>query len=60
MSFQPERDMISAEEQQILASLSEISQDIKSHLTLIAELTARKRKADTGPFQQLSQTACEP
>ena len=52
--------MISAEEQQILASLSEISQDIKSHLTLIAELTARKRKADTGPFQQLSQTACEP
>ena len=39
--------MISAEEQQILVSLSEISQDIKSHLMLIGELAARKRKADT-------------
>ena len=35
--------MISIEEQQILASLAEISADIKSHLTLINELAARRR-----------------
>ena len=34
--------MISTEEQQILASLAEVSADIKSHLTLISELTARR------------------
>ena len=34
--------MISTEEQQILANLSEVSADIKSHLTLIGELTARR------------------
>ena len=36
------RGMISAEEQKILASLSEVSADIRSHLTLISELTARR------------------
>ncbi len=35
--------MIITEEQKILASLSEVSADIKSHLTLISELTARRR-----------------
>ena len=34
--------MISAEEQRILVSLSEFSQDIKSHLALIGELAARR------------------
>jgi hypothetical protein len=45
--------MISAEEQQILASLSEVSTDIKSHLTLIGELTARRRDEDKRTLQQL-------
>ena len=49
--------MTSAEEQQMLASLSEISQDIKALLTLIRELTAQQDKADTKAFQQLSQIA---
>jgi hypothetical protein len=59
MSFQQEQGMISAEEQQILFSLSEISQDIKSHLTLIGELGTRKDQADTRTLQQ-SQIAHEP
>ena len=46
-------EMISAEEQQILASLSEGSADIKSHLTLISELTARRRDEDKRALQQL-------
>jgi len=49
--------MTSAEEQQMLASLSEISKDIKSLLTLISELTAQQNKADTRAFQQLSNIA---
>lgn len=52
--------MISAEERQILLDLSEFSQDIKSHLTLIGELAARKGKADTRAVQQPSQIALEP
>ena len=34
--------MTSVEEQQIFASLSQSSTDIKSHLTLIGELIARR------------------
>ena len=49
--------MTSAEEQQMLTSLSEISKDIKSLLMLIGELTAQQDKADTRAFQQLSQIA---
>ena len=49
--------MISNEEQQILASLSEISADIKSHLTLISELTARRRDEGKLAVQQLPEIA---
>ena len=41
-------DMISIEEQRILASLAEVSADIKSHLILIGELAAQRVEADTG------------
>jgi hypothetical protein len=40
-----------------LASLSEISRDIKELLTLISELTAQQDQADTRAFQRLSQIA---
>ena len=49
--------MATADEQQILASLSEISKDIKALLVLIRELTAQQEKADARAFQQLSQIA---
>jgi hypothetical protein len=45
--------VISTEEQQILANLSAVSADIKSHLTLIGELTARRRDEDKRALQQL-------
>ena len=49
--------MNGAEEQQMLASLSDISRDIKALLALVSELTAQQDKADTRAFQQLSQIA---
>jgi hypothetical protein len=49
--------MTGAEEQQMLSSLSEISVDIKSLLTLLKELTEQQDKADSKAFQQLSQIA---
>ena len=49
--------MISIEEQQILASLSEVSADIRSHLTLISELKARRRDEDKQALQQLPEIA---
>ena len=49
--------MNAAEEQQMLASLSEISQDIKALLTLVRELTTQQDKADSRAFQQLSHIA---
>jgi len=45
--------MISSEEQQILASLAEVSADIKSHLTLISELKGRRRDEDKRDLQLL-------
>ena len=48
--------MVSAEERQIFASLSEFSKDIESHLTLIGELTLQ-RDEDTRAPQQLPQIA---
>ena len=51
--------MISIEEQQILASLSEVSADIKSHLTLISELKARKREEDKQALAQLPEIVHE-
>jgi len=49
--------MTPVQEQQMLASLAEISQDIKSLLALIKELTEQQEKADARAFQQLSQIA---
>jgi hypothetical protein len=49
--------MNGAEERQMLASLSEISKDIKVLLSLISELTAQQDHADTRVFQRLSQIA---
>lgn len=49
--------MTTVEEQQMLASLSEISKDIKALLTLLQELTTQQEKADSRAFQQLSQIA---
>ena len=49
--------MTGAEEQQMLVSLSEISQDIKALLTLVRELTEQQDKADSRAFQQLAQIA---
>ena len=51
--------MISIEEQQILASLSEVSADIRSHLTLISELKARRRDEDKQALQHLPEIAHE-
>jgi hypothetical protein len=45
--------MISTEEQPILASLAEVSADIKSRLTLISELKARRRDEDKRDFRLL-------
>ena len=50
-------DTTSAEEQEILASLSEVSEDIKSHLILISELKARQRNDDMRAIQELLETA---
>ena len=49
--------MISTEEQQILASLAEVSADIKSHLTLISELAARRRDETIRTLQQFPEIA---
>lgn len=49
--------MTSAEEQQMLNTLSAISQDIKALLTLVKELTTQQDTADQRAFQQLSQIA---
>lgn len=49
--------MTSAEEQQMLKSLSEIARDIGSLLTLVRELTLQQDKADQKAFQALSQIA---
>ncbi len=49
--------MTRTEEQQMLASFSEISQDIKALLTLVKDLTLQQDKADQKAFQQLSQIA---
>lgn len=45
--------MTPAEEQQMLASLSEISNDIKSLLTLIRDLTRQQSEADQKAYGQL-------
>ncbi len=45
--------MTSAEEQQMLASLSEISRDIKSLLALIVDLTRQQGEADQKAYGQL-------
>ena len=49
--------MTNAEEQQQLATLCEISKDIKALLTLVQDLTLQQEKADSRAFQQLSQIA---
>jgi hypothetical protein len=45
--------MTSAEEQQMLTSLAEISKDIKSLLTLISQLTTQQGEADQKAYGQL-------
>ena len=45
--------MTSAEEQQMLVSLTEISQDIKALLTLIRDLTRQQGEADQKAYGQL-------
>lgn len=45
--------MTSTEEQQMLASLSEISQNIKALLTLVKELTTQQDAADEKAYSQL-------
>lgn len=45
--------MTGAEEQQMLASLSEISQDIKALLGLIRQLTTQQGEADQKAYGQL-------
>jgi hypothetical protein len=52
--------MTSAEEQQLLASLAEVSGDIKSHLILIGELAARKLEGDTRAGRSPAQIAPKP
>lgn len=49
--------MTAAEEQQMLASLTEISRDLKALLTLIRKLTMQQDEADQRAFQQLTQIA---
>jgi hypothetical protein len=46
-------DMTPAEEQQMLKSLSDISQDIKALLTLIKDLTRQQSEADQKAYGQL-------
>ena len=45
--------MTAAEEQQMLKSLAEISQDIKALLTLVRDLTLQQDAADTKAYSQL-------
>lgn len=45
--------MTSAEEQQMLTSLSDISRDIKELLTLIKDLTRQQGEADQKAYGQL-------
>lgn len=45
--------MTSTEEQQMLRSLSEISQDIKALATLVKELTLQQDAADQKAYSQL-------
>jgi len=45
--------MNAAEEQQMLKSLAEISQDIKSLLTLIKDLTRQQSESDQKAYGQL-------
>ena len=45
--------MIPAEEQQMLKSLSDISQDIKALLTLVKDLTRQQDTADQKAYSQL-------
>lgn len=45
--------MTSAEEQQMLKSLSDISQDIKALLTLVRDLTLQQDSADQKAYSQL-------
>ena len=49
--------MTATEEQQMLTSLSEISQDMKALLTQVKALTSQQEKADEKAFQQLSNIA---
>jgi hypothetical protein len=49
--------MTGSEEQQMLTSLSEISQDLKALLTLITKLTVQQDEADQKAFRQLAQIA---
>ena len=42
---------VASAEEQIFASLSEVSMDIKSHLILISELKARRGNDGTGAVQ---------
>ena len=52
--------MTSAEEQQLFASLSEGSRDIKSHLILIGELAARRVGVDTRDGRTAAEIAPSP
>ena len=45
--------MTSAEEQQMLKSLSDISQDIKALLALVRDLTLQQDTADQKAYSQL-------
>jgi hypothetical protein len=45
--------MTPAEEQQMLASLAAISQDIKALLTLVKNLTTQQEAADQKAYSQL-------
>jgi len=45
--------MTSTEEQQMLASLTEISQDIKALATLVRDLTRQQGEADQKAYSQL-------
>ncbi len=49
--------MTAADEQQMLASLNEISQDMKALLVQVKTLTTQQEKADDKAFQQLSNIA---
>jgi len=45
--------MTAAEEQQMLASLASISQDMKALLALVKELTTQQEMADQKAYSQL-------